>query len=263
MGLHLRRAGQTPGEESPGPARVDAVTTAEQLDAALDEMARATDRLLTTVDALVEGAERAPSGLPDWTRGHVLTHLARNADAIARLAHWARTGEQREMYPGGPAGRNADIEQGAGRQLGDLRLDLADASERLLGAFAGFPPEGLAREVTGPGGSTFEGWELPLIRVREVEVHHVDLAAGYSPADWPAGFVRRTLDQVVPQLPDRAGSLVSWLRATEGGSWQVGDTGCEVTGPAAELLGWLLGRADGHGLSPEPDGPLPTPPRWM
>ena len=32
-----------------------------------------------------------PSRLSGWTRGHVLSHLARNADALVNLLTWART----------------------------------------------------------------------------------------------------------------------------------------------------------------------------
>ena len=31
-----------------------------------------------------------PSSLPNWTRAHVLTHVARNADALINLLTWAR-----------------------------------------------------------------------------------------------------------------------------------------------------------------------------
>jgi maleylpyruvate isomerase len=34
----------------------------------------------------------APSALPGWSRAHVLTHVARNADAMINLLTWARTG---------------------------------------------------------------------------------------------------------------------------------------------------------------------------
>src|SRR4051794_5444097 len=140
------------------------------LAAALDEMAAATDRLLATVDDLTEEAAHAPSALPGWTRAHVLTHLARNADGLGTLAQAARTGEAREMYAGGRAGRDAAIEAGASRALGDLRLDLNDSSERLLEQFADFPAEGLERELETLRGTWF-GWELPLMRTREVELH--------------------------------------------------------------------------------------------
>ena len=70
------------------------------LDRALDEMAAATDRLLRSVDGLTEEDLAGPSLLPGWTRAHVLTHVARNADGFVNLVHAARTGEDREMYAG-------------------------------------------------------------------------------------------------------------------------------------------------------------------
>ena len=163
---------------APGPADSDAA-----LSSALDEMAAVTDRLLESVDRMPPEAVGGPSLMPGWTRGHVLTHLARNADAITNLVLAARTGDGRPMYAGGPEGREAAIQAGAGRHLGDLRLDLDESAERLLSAFAdGFPAEARSREVAMLRGATAYGWEIPWIRIREVEIHHVDLAADYTPA---------------------------------------------------------------------------------
>jgi maleylpyruvate isomerase len=233
------------------------------LAASLDEMAAATDRLLATVDRLTEEQARGPSALPDWSRGHVLTHLARNADAMGNLALWARTGEPREMYAGGRPARNAAIAAGAGRPLGDLRMDLNDAAERLLERFADFPQEGLTREVAGSQGATWRGWELPLLRIREVELHHVDLGAGYTPQDWSASFVTRTLDELAPQFVERDDCPVATLRDDSVGSWPVGSDGPELVGPAADLLAWLTGRSAGSGLSRQPPGEIPVPPPWL
>ena len=36
--------------------------------------------------------------LPGWTVGHVLTHVARNADAYTNLLTWARTGVETPAY---------------------------------------------------------------------------------------------------------------------------------------------------------------------
>jgi maleylpyruvate isomerase len=227
----------------------------------LDEMARSTDLLLARIDTLAHADLRAPSLLPGWTRGHVLTHVARSADGLANLAHWARTGEPREMYPGGEEGRAADIEAGASRHIGDVRLDVADASERLLGAFADFREDALAREVTARGAGWY-GWELPLMRIREVEIHHVDLAAGYSPADWSPEFVARTLDQLAPQFVARGDCPVRALRSVDGAAWPVGADGPDLVGQPAALLAWLVGRAPGADLSAEPSGDVPAAPRW-
>lgn len=243
----------------PDPATPD---RAAQLAASLDELAATTDRLLETVDRLTDDDVRAPSGLPGWSRAHVLTHLARNADAIGNLAWSARTGEDRDMYPGGREARDAAIEAGAGRTQGDLRLDLNDAAERLLEEFADFPAEGLEREVRGGRDAGWFGWELPLIRIREVEIHHVDLLAGYTPTDWSDAFVTRTLDQVAPATRARGDCPVSELRDDDGRSWPVGQDGPVLQGDAAELLAWLTGRSTGASLSPQPPGEVPPAPRW-
>jgi maleylpyruvate isomerase len=52
----------------------------------------ATERLLHAVGALDNAAVTQSSRLPGWTRGHVLTHLARNADALVNVF------EGRPMY---------------------------------------------------------------------------------------------------------------------------------------------------------------------
>jgi maleylpyruvate isomerase len=231
-------------------------------EVALDEMAGMTDRLLATVDSFSDTDVRAPAGVPDWTRAHVLTHLARNADGLANLAHWARTGEERPMYPGGPAGRAAAIEEGAGRHVGDLRLDLDESAERLLAAFADFDAEGLAREVAGARGAQWTGWELPLIRMREVEIHHVDLVAGYTHADWSPAFAARTLDQLTPQFLARGDCPVTALLDPDGRAWPVGTSGPTLSGPAHELAAWLVGRSDGAALTPSPAGAVPQAPTW-
>src|SRR5690349_12024814 len=64
----------------------------------LERIEAETRRLLDTAAALDDAAVRAPSLLPGWSRGHVLTHLARNADGGRRLLSWARTGIENVEY---------------------------------------------------------------------------------------------------------------------------------------------------------------------
>lgn len=45
----------------------------------------ATERLLTAVGKLDNASVTESSRLPDWSRGHVLAHLARNADALVNV----------------------------------------------------------------------------------------------------------------------------------------------------------------------------------
>ena len=83
-----------------------------QLRADLLALDEATSRLVRTADALTDAEAAGPSLLPGWTRGHVLTHLARNADALVGLVDGALTGVAAPMYPSVEA-RAADIEAGA------------------------------------------------------------------------------------------------------------------------------------------------------
>jgi len=94
----------------------------------------ATQRLLGDTILVTDDQWRAPSRLPEWTRGHVATHIARHADAIGRLAQWARTGERQDMYAS-PEQRVSEIEAGAVRSGLDLQIDLDTSAGRLSYAF--------------------------------------------------------------------------------------------------------------------------------
>ena len=250
-------------DDVPGRATVEA-NGPGGLAAGLDEMAAATDRLLATVDALDEAALHADCLLPGWTRGHVLAHVARNADAMVNLVTSARTGQPLVMYPGGRVERDAQIERAAGRPLGDARLDLAESAERLLAAFADFPTEGLGREVTLASGGTGFGWEIPLLRTREVEIHHVDLDAGYTPDDWSPEFAARTLDQLSPFFLSARECPVGSLVATDADSrWEVAADGPELSGRTSDLAAWLVGRSPGQRLALAGEGVVPAAPTWV
>ena len=234
---------------------------------AVDEMATTTDRLLASVDAMSRESLREPSLLPGWTRAHVLAHLARGADGLAELVRGAADGTPRPMYAGGKAGRDADIESGAGRDLGDLRLDLAESSERLLAALSEISPEALTTKVVLASGAVVSAHDVPLIRVREVEIHHVDLDVGYSPDDWSPAFAARTLDQISPFFRTARDCPVGSLIADDGtGRWEVAAEGPSLAGSLSELAAWLTGRAPGSGLRVD-DAPagagVPAAPPWV
>jgi maleylpyruvate isomerase len=116
----------------------------------------------------------------------------------------------------------------------------------------------------GPAGS---GRVIPARRIlwerlKEVEIHHVDLDAGYSPADWAPWFVSRALAETVRMFGRRADAPGLTL-VIDGTTERVGSGGeVTVTGTAAAMLGWLVGRAAGEGLQVEPPGALPTLPPW-
>src|SRR5512132_902945 len=94
-----------------------------QLETVRGLVSTATQRLLGDTILVADEQWRAPSRLPDWTRGHVATHIARHADGLYRLTEWALTGERRDMYPS-PEHRASEIEAGAGRSGLELQIDL-------------------------------------------------------------------------------------------------------------------------------------------
>ncbi|MER7168798.1 maleylpyruvate isomerase family mycothiol-dependent enzyme [Micromonospora sp. NPDC000207] len=224
----------------------------------------ATARLLDTAAAFDAADVAAPSLLPGWTRGHVLAHLARNADGFVNLLTAARTGETIPMYAG-TAARTHDIESGAARPPGEHLTDLRRCSERFAEAVAAMPPQAWAADVQTRRGP----WPAALLvwgRLREIEVHHVDLTAGYHPDAWSVAFARRLLHEVTTGLTARTDAPAMVLRF-DGGAHEtaVGDRADapHVQGPAHELAAWLIGRSRGDLLTVVPDGPLPTPPEWI
>jgi len=234
----------------------------------LDRLAAATERLLATATALGDAQVREASLLPGWTRGHVLTHLARNADGMINLLSWARTGTQTPMYASAES-RNADIEAGAGRPAADLAADVRESAASFAAAAGAMPGEAWTVQVRALAGPGFPALGVLGRRLSEVEIHHVDLAAGYAPGDWPADFVADALPRVADSFTGRddAPSCLAWADGAPHG-YRIGPAGTAsppvvVRGQPADLLAWLLGRGSGAGLrvSGQADGP-PVLPAW-
>jgi maleylpyruvate isomerase len=103
-----------------------------------------------------------------------------------------------------------------------------------------------AFESRGAAGS-FSVWQLLVSRWQEVEVHHVDLDLAYGPEDWPAVFVDRELNAVIPHLAERLppDTALRLVVPDDPREWQVGpaqSVPTVVTAPAAQLLAWAFGR---------------------
>jgi len=243
----------------------DVRTARPTLEQALVEVERATAAVLATAAGLDDAAVRAPSLLTGWSRGHVLTHLARNADGLGNLVGWVTTGVETPMYASREA-RGADIEAGSGRSSADLLDDLRTSAVRLGERLRTLTGPVLDREVRfGAADSVVAGWELPLLRVRELLVHHVDLGVGFTEADWSAAFVDRTLEQVTPFFAENRAMPVARLVATDDppAVWQVASSGPSLAGPRRSLLAWLLGRSAGADLAVGDGHPVPPAPPWV
>lgn len=191
----------------------------------------AQERLLLRVAGLDDGAMRAPSRLPGWSVGHVLTHLARNADAHSRRLAGALRGEDVPKYRDGQEQRSQEIEKGAGRAAAEIIADLhasQAAFEELLDQCG---------EASWPNGHFLGGGDYgaagcPAHRLREVEMHHVDIGLGYSPLDWPEEYVAWDLPVL---LASAAGRLDSPRARREFMAWLAGRGPLD---PATSLARW-------------------------
>ncbi|MEV5986519.1 maleylpyruvate isomerase family mycothiol-dependent enzyme [Streptomyces sp. NPDC052051] len=183
----------------------------------------------------------APSALPGWTRGHVVAHLAANAEALGNLVHWARTGERTPMYAS-PQQRAEDIEKGSRLGGAELTRWFTASAARLATGMAALSEQAWRAEVVTAQGRTVPASEIPYLRGREVLVHAVDLAAGITFADLPDTFLRE---------------LEADIRARRGPGAVP-----ELVGARAEVVAYLAGRPT-TGVTTADGTPLPVLPAWL
>jgi len=216
-----------------------------------------------TVRQIPDADLYGPSLLPGWSRAHVIGHLTRNAEALARLAAWARTGVETPMYRDREQ-RAAEIQAASALPAGVLRRDLDRTAKDLERALDMLDGQSWHAQVRSALGRTIPAAEIPWMRVREVWLHTVDLDADASLADLPAEVVDALLDDVTATLSARDGCPTIRLEPTDRDRhWQLGPgDGAVARSTAAGLLGWLTGR-DRHVRITSPDGRLPTVPRWL
>jgi maleylpyruvate isomerase len=205
------------------------------LDRAVEGCAGAHQRLLSDLVDADDEVMRRPSLLPGWTVGHLLTHLARNADSHRRMFEAADRGEIADQYDGGQEGRGRDIDAGADRSAREIVADVRRSIYALEGAWATTSAtgwDGAGRTVSGETSMP----ELVFRRWREAEVHRSDLGLGVSPDDWSPEYVRFDLERWTMTWASRRPMGLTTLPA-------------EVLAlTPARRLAWLMGRFEVPGL---------------
>ena len=215
----------------------------------LDGCTAAQRRLDAVVGRLTDDLARRPSLLPDWTVGHLLTHLARNADSHRGMVEAAQRGEMIAQYPGGREERERGITEGFARPATELTADVIESHRRLEAAWAATEEEtwatGLGLRRNGPATIA----DCAFLRWREVEVHLVDLGLPeLGCPDWDRitpeyldGEWQLTLAELGPRVPEDV-TLVLVPGDRPSRAFGIGDRRVLVRAPAARILGWLLGR---------------------
>ncbi|MEU9131347.1 maleylpyruvate isomerase family mycothiol-dependent enzyme [Kitasatospora sp. NPDC048540] len=239
-----------------------AARTAADLLRAVEE---STEQLLHGVAELKPEAVHEPSALPGWTRGHVLAHLSRNADSLVNLLETARTGVDIPQYASAEA-REQGIRDGAARPLDEHLADLRASHRRFMETAATLPDAAWQVQLRHRAGYLFPAHELPWKRLAEVEYHHVDLAAGHTPAHWPEFFATAEFLKLSDVFRTAEGVPAMLLIADDAGLRErlgpdLGEPALTVEGPVRALTGWLSGRADGDGLQVHLGGEQAADPR--
>jgi len=248
------------------------MTTGRRHDVTLTRgwVSEGTRLLLDAVDRLPDESLGGPSRLPGWSRAHVLAHVARNGEALGRLARWARTGVETPMYPD-RATRDADIERTARQDPASLRLDLTVTATALDRALDGLDERTWGASVrAAASGREVRTTVVPWLRVREVWLHRVDLEL---PGAEGAGALAAAPDDLVDELlADVAGTMsihaacprVVLAPGDRDAAVPIGSPGDDRTtvgGSSVDLLLWVTGRSGGHGLVTAAG--LPPLPRWL
>jgi maleylpyruvate isomerase len=208
------------------------MTDLDRLDDLVAGCAASHQALLSWLDDQTAVDVSAPSALPDWTVGHVLTHIARNADGVRAMLEGARDGEERAMYPGGVPQRNADIESGAPRPFAEQVRDIRSACWAVESVWAQLDHEAWMRNGLFIFGA-IPAWSLPRRRWREVEIHWSDLGLSHTWQNWSAEFVRLNLAERRTEVSIEVPAVVA------------------VRGETAELA-WLFSRDIGGDAPPPP-----------
>jgi maleylpyruvate isomerase len=225
----------------------------------LDHVRAATGQLFRTLERLSDGLAVGPSALPGWTRGHVLSHIARNAEATFRVVDAALEQDLVPMYEGGREARSRAIEEGAGRPARVLADDVRRTATSLQTLWNDLADAEWQFETQPGGPDTDKRVVLDGLynRWREVEVHHTDLDLGYTSASWPAAYIAMDLPRLIESMPGRATPdaprLMSWFLRddTTGKAWIVSARGIRpgvgsathtLHAPGHALLAWLFGR---------------------
>ncbi|MGP4019564.1 maleylpyruvate isomerase family mycothiol-dependent enzyme [Saccharopolyspora sp. 5N708] len=241
-----------------------AAQLAHQVTAQLAAIERASRRLLDTVAELDELAVRQASLLPGWSRAHVMTHLARNADGFGNLLIWARTGIEHPMYASGDD-RDGAIAEGATRSRRLLLEDLAASCDRFEHGARTLPASAWTAEIADAVGDPMPAHHLLRLRLLEVWVHLIDLDRGVGFDDIPQRDVEQLLEDAVQQFggrPDVPALSVEVDFGDHRRSWDLRGTTAppsRVRGAPGPMLGWLLGRNGPERL----DGDVPELPAWL
>ena len=210
----------------------------------LEELRRAAAVVAGIAATFSDEDVKAPSELPDWTRGHLLAHVCGIANAMARQLEYAARGETVELYDGGYEGRTRAIEMAAGHTSAEHRADLDAALGRALGAFEALDDAGWQVPITFRGGVVFDGG---LALWRELVIHATDLGTGRGPETWSRPFCEHLFDFLAERVPAGQRFVLQPLGLPAVSLGAAGGRATAINGMLTDIAAWLAGRTPSLG----------------
>jgi len=196
-----------------------------------------TSRLLGDTIGMSEAGWHSPSLLPGWSRAHVATHLARNADRFATIvADGSCDGPCAD-----PDVQFLELECGADRTGIDLQIDLDSSAGALDRAWRSVDDWDRPIRI---GDDEQPLSVLPLIRLHEVAVHHLDLDISAFVDDLAPETAAWLLRWVLSRFVGTHGPAMT-ITSSSGQTATVGSGRVmrKVSGTDQRLWAWLCGRA--------------------
>ncbi len=200
----------------------------------------ATQRLLGDTIGISDGDWNRASLLPGWSRAHVAAHVSANADALAELIDEAGQGRSVALYSDEEV-RTEGIERGSCMTGLELQICLDTSAGRLERAMDtvtdwSAPVDLLGRRLTLA--------QVPMARLSELVVHHLDLDCGLHVGRLDSALARWLLQWAELRHADDPDLPAVRLESTSGLTVKLGAAGERrtVTGGDAALWGWLMGR---------------------
>ncbi len=216
---------------------------------ALSDVVASTERLIDRVATIDDALKTKPSRLQGWSSGHVLAHIALNAEAFVVVAESRREGELGVMYPHGSHGRNVDIAELASEPSAVILTRLRESAAAFESAWSEPVPDGPCTPAVG--GPEFPASGVLLRRLREVEAHGVDIGHDLiTPTEWSNRFVEVDLPlqwrTVSTRLPEGVGvAITDELSHTWIAGWGKVD---QMALSRRDTLGWVIDRRHVEGL---------------
>ena len=226
------------------------------MDAGLDLSAvrarrhEATQSLLGDTIAITDEQWRQPTALPGWTRAHIAAHLARQADGLRHIMDQLRDNRPTSLYRDATAYRD-DIERGSEQTALGLQTDLDTSAGRLHARFAELLELPCDRPVQLSPRLTVRLDHLPITRLNEVVLHHIDLDVGFTFAGIEPDVAAWLLEFNAALIGRDSAYPAIRLVPDSGATALIGGPGRPhvVQGPDNRLLGWLTGRLGPEGIA--------------